>query len=127
VPDRAPGSDVGTIKLWDPASGDCEATLEGHALWVNAPAGLADGRLASGSYDKSLRICESRDHRSAGLVQFIGEAGITALAIVPDPSVLTAGDESGRVLFLRIEGVPTSGETLTSLFYCNADDAHRNS
>ena len=42
----ASGSHDKTIKLWNPASGACEATLEGHAWTVNALAVLADGRLA---------------------------------------------------------------------------------
>ncbi|MFP3558866.1 hypothetical protein SB861_50710 [Paraburkholderia sp. SIMBA_049] len=52
----ASGSSDETIKLWNPASGVCEATLKGHTNQVTALAVLADGRLASGSLDHTIRL-----------------------------------------------------------------------
>ena len=57
----ASGSDDGTIKIWELASGACVATLAGHggfghlkAVWSLAV--LDDGRLASGSWDQTIKI-----------------------------------------------------------------------
>ena len=99
-----------TIKLWNPASGACEATLEGHSGSVFALAVLADGRLASGSDDKSIRIWEFRESRWTGAVQFVADASVKALAVAPDASVLAAGDGSGCVHFLKIEGLTPAAE-----------------
>ena len=93
-----------TIKLWNLVSGTCEATLEGHADRVTALAVLADGRLASGSGDKAIRIWEWRDQRWTGSVQFVVDAQIDALAMASHASVLAAGDQNGRIHFLKIEG-----------------------
>jgi len=52
----ASGSYDKTIRIWDPATGECLQTLEGHTDWVLALAALPDGRLASGSEDTTIRI-----------------------------------------------------------------------
>jgi WD40 repeat protein len=109
----ASGSADSTIKLWNPASGACEATLEGHSSTVFELAVLADGRLASGSWDHTVRIWEARNSRLTGAVQFVADSGVTALAFAPHASVLAAGDASGRVHFLKIEGsLSVAGRTL---------------
>ncbi len=95
----------GTIQLWNATSGTCEATLEGHTGWVSALAVLADGRLASGSVDKSIRIWEQSKGHWVSSVQFLTDATVSALAFLPRAATLAAGDESGRVHFLRIEGL----------------------
>ena len=45
----ASGSWDRTIKLWDPMTGACTQTLEGHAGTVYALMQLSNGTLASGS------------------------------------------------------------------------------
>jgi WD40 repeat protein len=98
-----------TIKLWNPDSGTCEATLERHAYWVSALAVLADGRLVSGSSDNSIGIWESNQGPELASVQFIADADVTALAVVRDQFLLAAADASGRVHFLKIEGRVVAG------------------
>ena len=48
-----------TIRIWDPVSSVCERTLTGHVGAVRALAFLPDGRLASGSEDKTIKIWSS--------------------------------------------------------------------
>jgi WD40 repeat protein len=68
-----------TVRIWDPATGQCASILEGHSNIVNAIAWSQDGsRLASASDDKTVRIwdpatgqCASTLHISSpDFVQF---------------------------------------------------------
>jgi WD40 repeat protein len=49
-------SDDRTIRLWDLTAGAETARLEGHSDAVTALCVLPDGRLASGSYDRTIRL-----------------------------------------------------------------------
>lgn len=44
------------VKVWDVATESCAATLSGHGGGVFALAALHDGRLASGSGDKTVKL-----------------------------------------------------------------------
>ncbi len=44
------------IKIWNPSTGACEMTLEGHTQNVRHLLLLPDGRIASASYDLTIRI-----------------------------------------------------------------------
>ncbi|WP_233849334.1 DUF4062 domain-containing protein [Paraburkholderia sp. HD33-4] len=100
----ASGSADHTIRLWHPASGVCEATLDGHRGTVSALAVLADGRLASGSWDRTIRVWQHQNNgRWTSAVRFVADAGIRTLAFAARARVLAAGDESGRVHFLKVE------------------------
>ena len=51
------GSDVGELKVWDVATGECVATLAGHSSWVWSVAVFPDGRhIVSASVDKTLKV-----------------------------------------------------------------------
>ena len=51
------GGEDGSVRVWDWAAGTCVATLEGHGHSVNSVAyNPRDGRLASVSYDRTIRI-----------------------------------------------------------------------
>jgi WD40 repeat protein len=101
----ASGGDDRTIKLWDPASGQLQATLEGHSGWVYSLAVLPDGRLATGSSDHTIKLWEPTTAKpESSQPQFIADAAITALAFLPTTSTLVAGDASGRLHWLRLPG-----------------------
>jgi WD40 repeat protein len=57
------GSRDKTLKIWDVASGTCQATLEGHSSCVNCvqfnPADA--GQLVTGSWDKTLKVWSVAD------------------------------------------------------------------
>jgi WD40 repeat protein len=101
----ASGSYDYTIKLWHPASGVCEATLEGHSTYVSALAVLPDGQLASGSWDGTIRVWQMRNGRWTGVVRFVADAGILVLAFSASARVLAAGDDMGHVHFLKVESL----------------------
>jgi WD40 repeat protein len=45
------------VRLWDVATGEEQATLEGHTGAINVVAYAPDGQtLASGSYDRTVRL-----------------------------------------------------------------------
>jgi WD40 repeat protein len=52
----AAGDDDGTVRLWDVSNVHALAVLTGHAESVHAVAWARDGRLASGSEDRTVRV-----------------------------------------------------------------------
>jgi hypothetical protein len=76
----------GTIRLWDVASGDCQAVFEGHRGGVNALALLDDGRLASGSTDNTIRLWDPRrpQHEACSAVFEGHRHWVRALALLDD-------------------------------------------
>jgi WD40 repeat protein len=69
-----------------------------------ALAVVGDGRLASGSDDRTIRLWDPRRLDGAPRVLFVADAAITALAWVPNHQLLVAGDASGRLHWLELGG-----------------------
>ena len=54
------GSQDGTVRLWDAATGAPLQTLEGHTDWVRSVAFSPDGKqVVSGSDDKTVRLWDA--------------------------------------------------------------------
>ncbi len=68
--------------------------------WFNCPEGQ---RAVSGSLDKTLKLWNLAPGEE--IASFTAEAGFTACALAPDGVTVVAGDTSGRVHFLRLEGL----------------------
>ena len=80
-------------------------TLEGHADGVNAVALTMDGRRAvSASDDMTLKVWDLEN--GSIICSFNGESYMLSCAISPDGRTIVAGEASGRLHFLRLEGLP---------------------
>jgi WD40 repeat protein len=65
---------------------------------------MPNGKLAvSGSWDKTLKVWDLESGEV--IANFIGESELDAVAIAPDGLTIIAGEHSGRLHFLRLEGV----------------------
>ena len=93
-----------TLRVWDIESGEEIQRLVGHTNSVDAVAVTPDGKHAiSGSLDKTIRVWNIEIGQT--IASFSGDALLRACAVSPDGKTVVAGEESGRVHFLRLHGV----------------------
>jgi len=93
-----------TLKVWNLKTGDHIRTLKGHTNWVWDVAVTTDGtRTISASEDGTLKVWDLKTGEI--LSTFNGEGAFYACAVSPDGKIIVAGEVSGRVHFLRLEGV----------------------
>ncbi|MEM9809304.1 MAG: WD40 repeat domain-containing protein, partial [Cyanobacteria bacterium P01_D01_bin.56] len=96
------GSDDCTLKLWNLDDGRELKTLNGHTKSVRDVAITPDGKYAvSGSDDESLKVWNL--NQESIIANFRGESAITACAISNKGTIVVAGEDSGRVHFLKLE------------------------
>ena len=96
------GSGAQTIKVWDLENGEVLKTPEGHSDGVRAVAVTPDGRrTVSGSRDQKLKVWDLENGKI--VATFFGESPIFSCAIAPDGVTIVAGEQSGRMHFLRLE------------------------
>jgi WD40 repeat protein len=94
------GSKDGTIRLWDLAKGTSKL-LEGHVGGVRSLEVLPDGRFVSGSRDRTILIWDPSRPDGCPELLFVADAPIRSLAWVPYLQILVAGDDSGRLHWLK--------------------------
>ena len=93
-----------TLLVWDINSGTLLRTLKGHTASVRAVAIAPDGKRAvSVSYDKTLKVWDITSGQLSTSFQI--DSPVLTCTIAPDGITIAAGEESGRVHFLRLEGV----------------------
>jgi WD40 repeat protein len=90
-----------TLRVWDLESGQSLRTLEAHTDSVRAVAVTPDGRRAvSAGWDLTLRVWDLQTGKE--ITTFNAEGRMFSCAVAPDGRTIVAGDESGRVHFLRL-------------------------
>ena len=78
---------------WDPATGDAKATMVGDELDVTTVCILSDGRIASGSMDKAIKIYDPA--KSYECVETLTGHESSVLALVALPAAQGGGFLSG--------------------------------
>lgn len=100
-------SDDRMLKVWDLETGMCLRTLQcyTHARFAALDA---DGRRAvSAGGDSWWDVVEMTVwdlETGHEIASFTAEATLLCCALAPDGNTVVAGDQSGRVYFLRLEG-----------------------
>ena len=96
-----------TLKVWDLETGHELASLTGHDAGINGVAlrsGRKYGQLAvSASDDGTLKVWNLKTRQA--IARFVGESEFTCCAIAPSGTHILAGELSGRMHFLGLEGV----------------------
>ena len=87
-----------TVRLWDVASRQQVAVLEGHTGLVHPEAFSPDGTtLASGSRDKTVRLWDVASGQQVAVLEGHTE-GVGSVAFSPDGTTLASGSADGTVL-----------------------------
>src|SRR6185369_4161530 len=90
-------SDDKTLKVWDLASGQLVATLQGHGSFVTACAMSPDGRcVVSASYDETFKVWDLESHKCL----FTHRGNTMYLSVAATATAIIAGDAAGSVWFL---------------------------
>ena len=96
-------SDDDTLRVWDLNSGRSLQILEGHSGSVYAVAITPDScRAVSASVDNTLRVWDLASGNETA--RFAADAILVCCATGVDGRAFVAGDASGRVHFLKLEG-----------------------
>jgi hypothetical protein len=89
--------------MWEVAGGKNTLTLTGHGSWVTSLSFSPDGKLlASGSWDKSLKVWEIAEGKNTLTLMGHGDR-VTSLSFSPDGKLLASGshDKSLKVWSLE--------------------------
>lgn len=91
-----------SIKIWDYLSGGLKNTLEGHSNKVTSVAvspsiGTGTARIVSGSEDKTVKVWDALTGELVNNLQQIHTAGITAIAMSSDGSVILSASSDKTI------------------------------
>ena len=93
----ASGSEDGTMRLWETASGRQLRVLAGHGDTVSSVAFSPDGRtIASGSEDGTMRLWETASGRQLRVLAGHGDT-VSSVAFSPDGRTIASGSDDDTV------------------------------
>jgi WD40 repeat protein/tetrahydromethanopterin S-methyltransferase subunit G len=103
------GSSDKTLKVWDPVTGRCLATLTGHTRWVKCLAVLPNGQVVSGSSDNTLKVWDP--NTGVCLTTLKGHTeSVSCIGILPNGQVVSGSDDGTLKIW-----EPNTGTCLTTL------------
>lgn len=118
------GSEDGAVKFWDAETGQHLLDVTKHAAAIRFCEFSADGRwIATGSEDKTLKIWDAATGAMAGVFVMTARK-LTCASMHPMRSSFVAGDEGGRLYFLRLVGLKL-GPPIVTAVYLYRFDTHR--
>ena len=86
---------IGTVKLWDPATGAASSTFKGHSS-VTAMALSPDSKLvASASYDNTARLWDPSTSTARSTLEH--SHWVTAIAFSPDGKLVASASRDSTV------------------------------
>lgn len=98
------GSDDKTLKVWDLRSRENLYTLQSHTAPVKSVAISPNNRyIVSASEDNTIRVWDWK--RQEEIAKFVGESAMQSCTFTPDGLMVVAGEDSGRLHFLRLKGL----------------------
>jgi WD40 repeat protein len=95
------GSANGSIRAWEVYAGSLQHIMAGHTGEITGLAATRDGqRVISTSRDGTLRVWDIATGQTTAIFEAPGP--LTCCAASPGGELIVAGDEQGRVYFLRL-------------------------
>ena len=90
------------LRVWDLESGEQVGVLKGHKREVLDVAILPNNRAISASVDKTLKVWDLQKKKA--IAHFTANSGLRCCTVAKDGLTIVAGENSGRLHFLRLEG-----------------------
>ncbi len=98
------GSRDSTLKIWNLETGEEVFPLIGHTESIVAIAITPDGkRVISTSHDRTIKVWEL--FRGREIASFTVDHPLSCCAVIRDGVTFVAGDDSGQVHFLQLNGI----------------------